>query len=218
MISKIVAADVTDEFMKLKEALQMYLNNGFDVSQTKEFLQTHIPNEVTYRAEILLDTLLNYLMEDARKQIANTEVDVQNAFFDADFRKRIYEWTRQLGNKLALDPDVVKYESDPRLRQGLITSGVTFVIGTGIAVALVPTVLGTIAAGLVTIILSAVAFKVAFDKANPKSRETVRADVDHYLGESEKQVLAWLLEVEASFNEAFMEFCSANGFEVGNGK
>lgn len=134
MISQKIKLDVTDEFSSLKESLQTHLNGDFNVSETKQFLQTHIPKEIVYKSEVLLDTLLNYLMEDARKKIESGDVKLQNAFFDADFRKRIHEWSIQLENKLSLEPDVVKYASDPRLTQGLITSGITFVVGTGITV------------------------------------------------------------------------------------
>lgn len=214
MISQKIKIDVTDEFSNLKESLQTHLNGDFNVSETKQFLQTHVPKEIVYKSEILLDTLLNYLMADARREIENADVKLQNAFFDADFRKRTHEWSTQLENKLSLEPDVVKYASDPRVTQGLIASGVTFVIGTGIAIALVPSVVGTIVAGIVTVLLSAFAFKLAFEKASPQAREITKLDIDEYLKESQTQVLAWLSKVEKSFNDDFLRFCSDNGFET----
>ncbi|MHA2781324.1 hypothetical protein [Vibrio harveyi] len=214
MISQKIELDVTDEFSSLKKSLQTHLNGNFNVSETKPFLQTHVPQEIIYKSEVLLDTLLNYLMEDARKKIESGDVKLQNAFFDADFRKRIHEWSIQPENNLSLEPDVVKYASDPRLTQGLIASGITFVVGTGITVDLVPSIVGTIVAGVVTVLLSAFAFKLAFDKASPKAREITKLDIDEYLKESQTQVLAWLSKVENSFNDGFYKFCSDNGFEA----
>jgi len=214
MISQKIKLDVTDEFSSLKESLQTHLNDDFNVTQTKQFLQTHVPKEIVYKSEVLLDTLLNYLMEDARKKIESGDVKLQNAFFDADFRERIHEWSTQLGNKLSLDPDVVNYSFDPRLTQGLIASGITFVVGTSIAVPLAPSIVGTIVAGIVTVLLSAFAFKLAFDKASPKAREITKLDIDEYLKESQTQVLAWLSKVEQSFNDDFHKFCLDNGFEA----
>lgn len=137
-----------------------------------------------------------------------------NAFFDADFRKRIHEWSIQLENKLSLEPDVVKYGPDPRWTQGLIASGITFVVGASIAVASAPSIAGAIVAGIVTVLLSTFVFKLAFDKASPKAREVIKIDIDQYLEESQTQVLAWLSKVEKSFYDYFHKFCSANGFEV----
>ena len=215
MISQKIKIDVSDEFSNLKKSLQTHLKGDFNVSETKKFLQTHVPREIIYKSEILLDTLLNYLMEDARKKIENTDTTLQSAFYDVDFRKRIHEWSSQLQNKLSLEPDVVKYSTDPRLKQALIASGITFAVGTGATISIAHTVVGAIVGGSVTILISAFAFKVAFDKASPKAREALIRDIDEYLKESQKQVLDWLTKVENAFNDDFREFCSAHGFEVG---
>jgi hypothetical protein len=207
-----IKKDVASKFANLKEALQIHLKPRFDVSQTKRFLQTHIPKEIVYESEILLDTLLNYLMEDARERIKSADVKLQNAFFDADFRKRVHEWAKKLENKLTLEPNIVKYTSDPRLKQGLISSNITFVVGTGIAVALAPSVVRSIVAGIVTILLSAFAFKFAYDKAAPKARETIRMDTERYLTALQRQVVKWLEKVGAAFENDFSDFCAQNNF------
>ncbi len=215
MIDEKIKKDVDEEFANLKKELQIHLKGDFDVSQTRAFLKTHIPNEITYKSEVLLDTLLNYLMEDARKQIESADATLQNAFYDADFRKRIHKWTKQLGNNLSLETDIVKYSIDPRLKQGLIASGIIFVAGAGVTTALLPTVVGSMVAGLVTIVLSALAFKFSFDKATPKSREIIKKDIDQYLEGAQIQMLSWLISVEKAFNNDFRQFCLDNGFESG---
>lgn len=212
MIAEKIKKDITDEFANLKESLQIHLMPNFDISRTRQFLQTHIPKEIAYKSEILLDTLLNYLMEDARDRIKTADVKLQNAFFDFDFRKRVHEWARQLENKLALDPNIVKYTFDPRLKMGLIASGITFVIGAGISLTLTPTVVEAIVLGIVTILLSAFAFMFAYDKASPKARELVKRDIDQYIEVSQKQVAEWLGKVGAAFENDFCAFCSTNGF------
>lgn len=214
MIADKIKKDINDEFVSLKEALQIHLKHGFDVSKTKQFLQTHVPKEIVYKSEILLDTMLNYLMEDARERIKNADVKLQNAFFDADFRKSVQEWARQLENKLALDPDIVKYTSDPRLKWGLIASGITFVAGTSVTLTLAPSVVGAMVTGIVTILLSALAFKLAYDKASPKARELVKMDIYQYLEASQKQILEWLGKVGTAFENDFHAFCSTIGFAL----
>lgn len=214
MIREKIIQDVNEEFASLKDGLQIYLKPGFDVSHTKQFLQTHVPKEVIYKSKILLDTLVNYLMKDARSKIENTDVTFQNAFYDADFRKRIQEWTKQLGNKLELDPELMNYTSDPRLKQGLIASGTIFVVGSGVTLTLIPSVVGTIVSGLVTILLAAYTFKFAYDKAAPKARELVIKDIDEYLERSKKQVIEWLGKVEEAFESDFNNFCATSGIEL----
>lgn len=212
MISSKIKNDISEEFENLEKSLQIHLKGDYNVSLTKEFLQKHIPNEIIYKSEILFDTLINYLIKDARNKIENADIQLQNAFFDADFRKRTHDWAKQLENQLALEPDIIQYTKDPRLVQGLIASSITLVGGTGITIGVASTVLGAIVGGLVTILLSAAVFKVAFDKATPKAREVIKGDIDKYLDDSQKQVLAWLTTVQASFEHDFREFCSTNGF------
>ncbi len=214
MIANKIKKDISGEFSSLKDELQIHLKPEFDISQTKQFLETHIPNEIIYKSEILLDTVLNYLMEDSRKRIKSADVKLQNKFFDKDFRKRVHEWASQLKNKLKLEPDVVNYSFDPRLKQGLIVSGTTFVVGTGVTLALTPSVVGAIVSGIVTIILSAIAFKISYDKASSKARESVKNDIDSYLELTEKQVCDWLEKVVTAFEDDFYDFCSSNGFKL----
>jgi len=231
MSTEKIIKDVFDEFVSLKDSLQIHLKPDFDVPQTKHFIQTHIPKEVAYKSEILLDTLLNYLIEDARMRIKSADVKLQNAFFDADFRKRVHEWEKQLENKFALEPDIVKYTSDPRLKQALVNGGTSFIVGaltTGaiaskakfITIVAGETIVGwhsyvvagAIASGIVTILLSALAFKFAYDKATPKAREFIKKDIDLYLEASQKQVLEWLKRIETAFENEFRNFCASNDF------
>lgn len=218
MINENIKADVSEEFLSIKESLQIYLKPGFDVSQIKQFLQTHVPKEVTYKSEILLDTLLNYLMKDARDKIKIADTELQNKFLDMDLRKRIHEWTKQLQNGLELEPEIIKYSTDPRLKSGLISSGITFLAGAGVSTSVTSGIVGSILSGIVAIILTAVAFKVAYNKALPKAREVLKADIDYYLVSSEKQVLAWLETVAKAFENDFHTFCTVNGFHLGRDK
>jgi len=214
MIANKIKKDISIEFASLKDELQMHLKPEFYISQTKQFLETHIPKEVVYKSEIILDTVLNYLMEEARNRIEPADVKLQNEFFDKDFRKRVHEWASQLENRLKLEPDVVDYSFDPRLKQGLIVSGTTFVVGAGVTLALTPSVVGAIMSGIVTIILSAIAFKIVYDKASPKARESVKNDINSYLELTEKQVANWLGKVVTAFEDDFRNFCSSNGFKL----
>lgn len=212
MLNKNIKTDISEEFSNLKKSLQVYLQPNYDVRQAKKLLQTHVPKEVIYKTEILLDTLLNYLMTDAREKIKSADTELQNAFFDMDFRKRIHEWAKQLQNKLELEPDSAKYSTDPRLRSGLIASGITFLAGASITAAVDSGIVGSIVSGITTIFLAAIAFKIAYDKASHSARKTLETDVDQYLERAQQQVFAWLETVADAFDNDFHAFCTANGF------
>jgi len=229
MISQKIENDITEEFNNLRKDIEKYLAPGIDISSTKQFLKTHIPEEVIYKSKILLDTLLNYLMKDALEEIKTANDKLQNAFYDADFRKRVYEWVKQVENKLSMEPEV-HYKFDPRLKQGLIASGIAFVAGTGITylakeeigsvakksmiIPLDTSVVGAIIGGIVSILVAAISFKIAFNKATHKARKSLKKDIDFYLSEAQKQVSEWLKNVKEYFEKDFLGFCRTNGLEL----
>ncbi|HRT84670.1 MAG TPA: hypothetical protein P5523_08535, partial [Bacteroidales bacterium] len=141
--------DINDEFLKIRNNLQMHLDDDNGIQMKKKFLSSHVPKEVIMSSEILLDTVINALMDDARNQIKTASAELQNKFYDYDFREKVKEWAVQIENKLSLEPEYVKYSSDPQLVDGLVAAGVTFITGAVITgIAFIPTmVIGAIISG-----------------------------------------------------------------------
>lgn len=208
--------DINDEFLKIRNNLQLYLDDDIGVQRKKMFLSSHVPKKVLLSSEILLDTVINALMDDARFQLKTASAELQNKFYDHDFRGKVKSWAVQVENKLSLEPEFLKYSSDPQLVHGLITAGVTFITGTILAnIIFTPTmVIGAIVSGIVTLILSGAAFKIAYDKAEPKAISKMKEDIEAYLESSKAQVSEWLGKVILSFDNEFKSFCSNNGWEV----
>lgn len=208
--------DISEDFLKIRNKLQIHLDDDNDIQRKKMFLSNHIPKEVILSSEILMDTVINALMDEARSQLKNANAELQNKFYDYDFREKVKQWTVQVENKLTLDPEYVKYSSDPQLVHGLVAAGVTFITGAAITgISFIPTmVIGAIVSGIVTLILSAAAFKFAYDKAEPKAISKMIEDIEFYLESSKTQVLDWLGKVILSFDNEFKSFCSNNGWEV----
>ena len=210
------ADDINDEFSKIRNNIQIYLDDDNNVQRKKELLSDHVTKEVIISSEILLDTVINALMDEARHQLKTADAELQNKFYDYNFREKVKQWAVQVENKLSLEPECVKYTSDPQLVQGLVAAGFTFITGaaiTGIAF-ISKMVIGAIISGIVTLILSAVAFKFAYDKAEPKAISKMIEDIEAYLESSKTQVFEWLDKVILSFDNEFKYFCTNNGWEV----
>jgi len=232
--------DINDEFLKIRNNLKTHLDDDNDIKRKRDFLSSHVPKEVIRSSKVLLDTVINALMNEARTQLKSASAELQNKFYDYAFREKVKEWAVQIENKLSLEPEYVKYSSDPQLVYGLVAAGVTFVAGaaitgivfkhttegdntnlaTAVGAAITgivfkpTTVIYAIVSGIVTLILSAVAFKVAYDKAEPKAISKMIEDIEAYLESSKKQVLEWLGKVIDYFDNEFKSFCSNNGWEV----
>ncbi|NBJ14836.1 MAG: hypothetical protein FNP40_04540 [Dehalobacter sp. 4CP] len=207
--------DISEEFEILRKELQIYLRDDFIIEQNRLFLKDHVPQEIINKAEILTDTLLNYLMEEAAAFLQGADIDIQNSFYREDFRARFRLWAAQVENNLRLDPSIVEFNRDPRLINGLIAGGITFITGAAItSLVFVPTsAIAVIVSGIMILVVSAIAYKVAHNKSAKGTRETIKKDIESYMGASEIQVSKWLEGVIKEFSDDFVSFCQKNGLE-----
>lgn len=93
---------IDSEFCRMKKNLQMHIDDDNDIHRNKSFLSTHVPKEVMILSRLLLDTVINALMDEARSQLKGASVELQNRFYKKNFRKKVKEWTVQIENKLSL--------------------------------------------------------------------------------------------------------------------
>ena len=208
--------DIEEEFNRIRTNLQIHIERNEDIDQMKAFLSSYIPKEVLSSSEVIFDTAINYLMDNAKLRLKETSAQLQNSFYEYDFRKSIRDWVDQIENKLALEPDVVTFSSDPRFLQGLTAGGVTLFAGSAITVAMFnPTkYFASIVSGLLTLFLSTAAFKVTYEKATSRAIAQMSSDIENYLLISKDQVTEWLNKVLESFEKDFQSFCIKNGLEV----
>lgn len=196
-----IADDVREEFRKLHMDLGHYTEPEADVDQAHRILLKHAPQMVLARSQLLLDTLLNYLMEDAEEALADAPTAVKNEFYDLDLRGRVKK-------TFSLEPGSLKFSFDPRLIAGGVAAGATATAG-GLATTLfLFGLISRIAGGVATLVATALAFKLAYDcrAAADWTREGLKKDVDGYVTLSEQQVSSWLASVEEFFVAEFEKF------------
>lgn len=154
-------------------------------------------------------------MDNALSILKDADVDTKNLFYEEDLRNQIAGWFHNIENKLNLNPPTAEFSQDPRSLNGIIAGSITFVTGTAIAVMTFDkeSVIRTIVTGVLTLLLSAVSYKVAFNKSDNSARETIKQDIENYLKISESQTKEWLKEVIVTFSKKFDLFCSKNNFE-----
>lgn len=219
MIQDKIKHDIEQEFSELRGSISNGLQDEFNIDTQKDYLKNHIPSEIIVKSEILLDTLLNYLMETAIKELDKVDVEIQNDFFNQDFRNKVREWVKQTEHQLELTTPEVVFSADPRWRQGAINGGTAFIIGTAVTVFVFdPTkVIWAIVTGLVTIIAAVYLFKKGCEKAEPKARSIIKSDVEIFINNAEQQVSDWLKTVTTVFSEEFNNFCNSRSINI-NGK
>ena len=206
---KQITTNIRDEFEGIRKDAYRHLDPTVTVDHARELLARHVPALVVGCAPILLDSLLNYLMEDAMDAISTAPTSVKNAFHALDIRA-------QLKNSFSLEPQTLQFSFDPRVIAGSVAAGGTLVAG-GLVTGLVLTaVVSRIAAGLATLAVSAAAYRLAHSASRPSARKALEADLSAYLTQSEKAVSEWLDEVDRAFGNAFDNFASKNEIHAGD--
>lgn len=183
---------IDDEFNRIMKDVKMHLSGSMSVKMKKEFLANHIPKEIIHSSEVLFSTVVNVLMSESRDKLKDAPVELQNRFYDYDFRKKLQEWLQQEGNKL--DPESVKYS--------IITNFASFVEAF-LSVVLKP-------------ILSISVFKSSYDWVGSKTISKMEEDIKSYLESSKGQLTKWIDMLIDYFNDEFKAFCQQNGLEVNN--
>jgi len=207
--AKQITANIRDEFAAIRKDAVRHLDSSVPVDHARELLGQHVPALVVGRAQILLDSLLIYLMEDAMEALSSAPTDVKNYFYALDLRARIK-------GSFSLEPHTLQFSVDPRVVAGSAAAGGTLVAG-GLIIALVlPGVVGRLIAGLGTLVASAVAYRLAHSAGSPAARKALESDLSTYLAQSETQVADWLAGVERAFVENFGAFASKYGIRQGD--
>ena len=199
-----IAEDAREEFGELRTELNRYLESEANVDQTRNLLAERAPAGVVARTQLLLDTLLNYLMEEAIVALTDSPTAVKNEFYDLDLRRRIEQ-------SFTLEPESLEFSFDPRKIAGGVAAGVTATAGGLMTALLLCGLVSRLAGGIATLAASAFAFKITYKATTDTARKWLRDDVEGYVTCSEQQVSSWLASVEEYFVAAFEEFQDDKG-------
>ena len=194
-----IVVDTREEFAELREKLSLYIEPNADVYQVRRLLVGHAPAMVVAKAELLIDTLLNYLMEDATEALTDAPTTVKNEFYDLDLRSRVKK-------SFTLEPESLEFSFDPRVIAGGVVASATAATGGLITALILSELIARIVGGVATLVVSAVAFRIAHTAATGTALKGLKKDMDDFLAHSEQQVSSWLESIEKYFVEAFQKF------------
>ena len=203
-----IATDIREEFAELHEKLSRHLDPNADVDQVRLILVEHAPSMVVAKTQLLLDTLLNYLMEDATEALTDAPTTVKNEFYDLDLRSRVKK-------SFTLEPESLEFSFDPRVIAGRVAASATAAAGGLITALFLSELISRIVGGVATLVASAVAFRIAHTATTGTAFQRLQEDMDDYLTHSEQQVSSWLVDIEEYFVSAFKEFQDGQGRSSG---
>jgi len=99
-IEKQIKKDIEYEFELINKEINFFLSQNFDIYFLKEFIRHYPPKAIRDRAEVLVETLLNYFMKDLIENIKKLPTEKQYLFFKEGLREKIKEKTLKEINKL----------------------------------------------------------------------------------------------------------------------
>ena len=194
-----IKESVRQEFAEIRLDIQRHMLPEVTIEHSRRLLTEHVYELVLGRAQLLLDSLLNCLMEDASRRLGDASTELKNRFYARNLRADIKARCPPALQTLSLS-------RDPRLLYGSAAAGgallVTVVAIFGIGRSRVPPVL----VGPGAVVVGAVAFRVAFAAGARAARRKLYAEVAAYLDQAESEVIAWLSEVECAFVGLFDDF------------
>lgn len=134
-IEKKISSDLEKEIDLIKKELFFFLDQNFDLYFLKEFVKHYPPKIIRERAEVLLETLLNYFMKDLLEYVKTLDSERQYLFFKENIREKIKSKAYKELNDLI--PSSVKIDKEQELEKTLPIIGSVALSSGGIATAII---------------------------------------------------------------------------------
>lgn len=199
--TRLINEDIREEFREIRRDVLSYVNrNPRDI--TRSDVAKRVRTSVERRTDVLFDTLLNYLMDDARASLVRESVQIRNDFFARDFRKRM----RDGEGSHSLDGFDGSWTRDPRAWAGAAAAGGIALSGVAGSATMVSNPLPMIVSLLAAAVASTVAYKVARHVTNGPFRHSLERDLTDYFRKAEQEITVCFGKVESDFLAAFDEF------------
>ncbi|MCY3702823.1 MAG: hypothetical protein OXG16_09100 [Rhodospirillales bacterium] len=199
--SSAIKADIREEF----EAILRGALSELERESAGSGFAERVPGLVESRVRLLLDTLLNYLVDDAREFLAKAPSSIKNDFFTLDLRTRTKE------RAAVYDPGTMDLSKDPRVLAGGVASGAVALVGITGTIMMVSSPVLRIASLLATGLASTVAYRVGRNAATGVFRSVLEKDLRNYVLRAQHEAEAWLAGVEEAFVADFNEFLAGVG-------
>jgi len=210
-----IKSDIENEFQDLRNTLKVHLDSQSDLKNKKIFLSNHIPNQVIFKAKILLDLLLYSLTDKSIEQLSNYDTELRNLFLKENYENKLRDIVLKSENDILKENSKVPFSLDPRIVTSAATSSISLIIGaTVIGLALPKVGIASIITGLASVLLAGATFKVTYDKTSNLAHNKINSDVENYLVISEKIVTDWLYEVINVYQMEFQSFCKQHNIKI----
>ncbi|WP_028841855.1 hypothetical protein [Thermodesulfobacterium hveragerdense] len=199
--------DIDKEIELIKNELFYFLDKDLDMFFLKEFVKHYPRKLLRERSEVLLDTVLNYLMKEVLEQIRTKGSDVQYAFSKENLREKIKDWALVKENRY--NPSLLKLKEEETIVEKTITVAPGVVVSAGgiIAIASVPETLVLKAIPAVSTLAGPIYIFKKIKEKNKRLKKIWKKEINSYLEKAKKELKFWLIKVIEKFEKELNDFC-----------
>ncbi len=194
-IEKNILKDIEQEFKLIQKEMNFFLSYNFDLYFLKEFIKHYPPKAIRDRAEVILETLLNYYMKDLIEDIKKLDSEKQYQFFREGLREKIRE--KALKELTRLIPVSINMPEEREFEKKFPVIGSIALASGGVATAIIlpESLLIKSLPAASSILASAYLLKSYKDPAKRLKRKWKKA-VDTFLNQSKEIIINWLKDVQ----------------------
>lgn len=205
-IEKKLDEDISKEIELIKNEIYFILDKDLDFYFLKEFAKYYPRKLLKEKAEILLDTLLNYLMKEILEKIKSMHLDHQYEFFKENLRDKIR--VKALSENGSFKPQPVKIKEEEDLLDKTITAmpGIAVSAGGIIATVAIPETLPLKAIPAVSALVGPLYIIKKFKDKHRRLKKIWKKQINSYLKLAKNDLKKWLLEVEENFLKDWENF------------
>ncbi|QER42269.1 hypothetical protein F1847_05760 [Thermodesulfobacterium sp. TA1] len=213
-IENLLEKDLDKEMDLIKNELFYFLDKDLDMFFLKEFIKHYPVKLLRERSEVLLDTVLNYLMKEVLESIRKQTSDIQYAFARENLREKVKNWALTKENRY--NPDILRLKEEETFVEKTITvaPGVAVSAGGLIAVASVPETLILKAIPAVSTLAGPIYIFKKIKEKNRRLKNIWKKEINNYLEKSKKEIKVWLKKVIEKFEKELGEFYQKNKIEA----
>jgi hypothetical protein len=215
-IEKKLEEDISKEIELIKSEVFFILDRDLDIYFLKEFAKYYPRKLLKEKAEILLDTLLNYLMKEVLEKIKSMHLDQQYEFFKENLRDKIR--TKAFSENGSFKPQPVKIKEDEGLLDKTITAAPGIAVSAGgiIATMAIPETIPLKAIPAISSLVGPIYIIKKLKDKNRRLKNIWKKQINSYLKLAKNDLKKWLLDMEAEFLknlESFYKKTISSSFE-----
>lgn len=194
-IEKEIKKEIEKEFDLIKKEIMFFLDHDFDLYFLKEFLRHYPSKTIRERAELLLESLLNYYMKDLLDFIKTLEPEKQYLFFRENLRDKIK--TKALGELNNIIPVSVNLGAKRDIENKLPIIGSIALSTGGIATAIIiPESLLIKSLPASSSLLASFYLLKTYKDTNKRLKRMWKKILNKFLDENKEMIKKWLEQTQ----------------------